>query len=132
MVAARGERCTCWTTISKSAIQGQNEHIFAQNRPRTWGKRPNETEIVATLHMQLDFPVPTGPLRPPNSTISPRTAPERRTKTPIFVKAADSPKPKKNHTLGYVAQNANSMAPNPPATIHFWWFPSLKIALTDA
>ena len=46
--------------------------------------------------------------------------------------AADSPKPKTDHILGYVAQNAVPSAPNPPATTHFWWFPPLKIVLTDA
>ena len=37
-----------------------------------------------------------------------------------------------DHILGYLAQNAISSAPNPPAPTHFWWFPPLKIALTDA
>ena len=46
--------------------------------------------------------------------------------------AADIPKPKTDHILGYVAQNVISSTPNPPATTHFWWFPPLKIALTDA
>ena len=46
--------------------------------------------------------------------------------------AADGPKPKTNHILGYEAQNTISSAPNAPATTHFWWFPTLKIALTDA
>ena len=94
---------------------------------------------MATLHMQLDFLVPKGPLGPSNSTICPRTAPKRPRKTPKFVHSGrrqpqtkDSPKPKTTHILGYVAQNAISSAPNPPATTHFWWFPTLKIALTDA
>ena len=34
--------------------------------------------------------------------------------------------------MGYVAQIVISSAPNPPATTHFWLFPPLKIALTDA
>ena len=46
--------------------------------------------------------------------------------------AADSHKPKTDHILGCVAHNAIPSAPNPPATTHFWWFPPLKIALTDA
>ena len=40
---------------------------------------------MATLHMQLDFPVPKGPLGPSNSTICPRTAPKRPPKAPKFV-----------------------------------------------
>ena len=31
-----------------------------------------------------------------------------------------APNPKKDHILGYVAQNAVSSAPSPPATTHFW------------
>ena len=85
---------------------------------------------MATLHMQLDFPVLKGPLGPSNSTICPRTAPKRPPKAPLCTLAADdSPKPKTDHILGYVAQNAVLSAPNPPATTHFWWFPPLKIAL---
>ena len=45
--------------------------------------------------------------------------------------AADTPKPKTDHISGYMAQNAMSSAPNPPATTHFWWFPPLKIALSN-
>ena len=40
---------------------------------------------MATLHMQLDFPVPKGPLGPSNSTICPRTAPKRPPKALEFV-----------------------------------------------
>ena len=88
---------------------------------------------MATLHMQLDFLVPKGPLGPSNSTICPRTAPKRPRKPQnLCTLAADSPKPKIDPILGYVAQNVISSAPNPPATTHFWWFPPLKIALTDA
>ena len=46
--------------------------------------------------------------------------------------ADNSRKPKTNHILGYVAQNAISNKPNPPASTHLWWLPPLKIALTDA
>ena len=89
---------------------------------------------MATLHMQLDFPVPKGPLGPSNSTICSAKRPQKAPKMPRICAhlAADSPKPKADHILGYVAQNAISSAPNPPATTHFWWFPPLKIALTDA
>ena len=40
---------------------------------------------MATLYMQLDFPVLKGPLEPSNSTICPRTAPKRPPKSPDFV-----------------------------------------------
>ena len=76
---------------------------------------------MATLHMHLDFPVPKGRLGPSNSTICPRTAPKRPPKAlELCTLAADSRKPKIDHILGYVAQNAISSAPNPPATTHFW------------
>ena len=91
---------------------------------------------MATLHMQLDFPVPKGTMGPSNST-TPRTAPKRPPKGPqkpqnLCTVAADSPKPKAAHILGYVAQNLIPSAPNPPVSTNFWWFPPLKIALTDA
>ena len=59
--------------------------------------------------------------------------PQKAPKNPqnLCTLAADSPKPKTNPTLGYVAPNAISFAPNPPTTTHFWWFPPLKIALTN-
>ena len=60
--------------------------------------------------------------------------PQKAPKSPriLCTLAAYSPKPKTDHILGYMAQNAISSTPNPPATTHFWWFPPLKIALTDA
>ena len=88
---------------------------------------------MATQHMQLDFIVLKGPRGPSNSTICPQTAPKRPPKPQnLCTLAADSPKPITNHILGHVAQNPISSAPNPPANTHFWWFPRLKIALTDA
>ena len=63
--------------------------FFAQNHPRTKNaKNAKCGEIVATLHMQLDFLVPKGPLGPSNSTICPRTAPKRPPKAPEFVHIA--------------------------------------------
>ena len=73
--------------------------------------------------MQLDFPMPKGPLGPSNSTICPHN---------LCTLAANNPKPKTYHVLGYVAQNVISSVPNLPASTHCWWFPPLKIALTDA
>ena len=89
---------------------------------------------MATLHMQLDFPVPKGPLGPSNSTICLRTAYKRSPKKPqnLCTLAADSPNPKTDHILGYMAPKGVSSAPNPPATTHFWLFPPLNIALANA
>ena len=88
---------------------------------------------MTDLHMLLEFPVPKGPLGP----LTPQHVREPPPKTPqkpenLCTLAADSPKPKTDHILGYVAQNVIPSAPNPPGTTHFWWFPTLKIALTNA
>ena len=79
--------------------------------------------------MHLDFPVPKVPLTPQYVRDRPSKGPQKLQN--LCKLAANSPKPKKDHISGYVAQNAISSAPNPPATTHFWWFPRLKIALTD-
>ena len=93
--------------------------LFCPNSPKNLLKMAKRREIVAALHMQLDFPVPKGPLGPSNSTICPRIALKMPPKAPKFVHIGRR-------------QNAISSAPNPPTTTHFWWFPPLKIALTNA
>ena len=85
---------------------------------------------MATLHMQLDFPIPKGPLTPQYVRAPPPKGPQKPQN--LCTLAADSPKPRRDHVLSYVAQNAILIAPNPPATTNFWWFSHLKIALTDA
>ena len=75
---------------------------------------------------------PLGPSTPQYVRKPPPKCP-RPPKAPQFVHLGRrEPQTKTDHILGYVAQNAISRAPNPPATTHFWWFPALKIALTDA
>ena len=87
---------------------------------------------MATLHLQLDFCVLKGSLGPSNSTYAHEQPPKGPRKPQnLFTLAANSPKPKTDHILGYPAQNVISSAPNPPATTHFWWLSPLKIALTD-
>ena len=82
---------------------------------------------MATLHMQLDFPVPKGPLGPSNPQYVREPPPKGPQKAQnLCTLAADSLKPKTAHILGYVAQNAIPSTPT-----HFWWFPPLKIARTD-
>ena len=70
----------------------------------------------------------------PSRALQLHNMPANRPQNPqnLCTLAADSPKLKTDHILGYVAQNAVSSAPNQPATTHFWWFPPLKVALTDA
>ena len=43
----------------------------------------------------------------------------------------NTPKPRTGRILGYVAQKRIPRAPSPPATPHFLWFPSLRIAQRD-
>ena len=84
--------------------------------------------LALALAKQPDFPVPKGPLGP--STIRPRIAP--KSPNNFYTLAADNPKPKPDHILGYMAQNAISSTPYPPANHPIWWFSPLKIALTEA
>ena len=42
-----------------------------------------------------------------------------------------TPKPRTGRILGYVAQKRIPRAPSPPATPHFLWFPSLRLAQRD-
>ena len=60
---------------------------------------------MATLHMQLDFLVPKSPLTPKYDHEPPPKGPQKPQKCTL---AADSPGPKTDHILGYVAQNAIS------------------------
>ena len=56
---------------------------------------------MATLHMQLDFPVLKDPLGPSNATICPRTAPKRLPKSPELVHIGHpQPQTKNNPYLG--------------------------------
>ena len=59
--------------------------FFWPNLPYILLKTAKFWEIVATPHMQLDFPVPKGPLGPSGSTICLRTAPRRPPKALEFV-----------------------------------------------
>ena len=67
---------------------------------------------MATLHMQLDFLVPKGPLGPSNSTICSANHPQKAPKIPRFCAhwPQTAPNQKLDHILGYVAQNAISSA----------------------
>ena len=88
---------------------------------------PPSTHTI-TINLTLTFAA--SPLTPQYVRKLPPQAPRKPQN--LCTLAADSPNPKTDHILGYVAQNAISSGPNPPATTHFWWFPALKIVLTDA
>ena len=82
---------------------------------------------MGTLHVQLDPPVSTSSLRHSNSMICPGNGPKRPPKGPN----ADSHRPRIGHIFAYMAQNAISRAPTPPAIPHFLWFATLRIAQKD-
>ena len=58
----------------------------------------------------------------------PKNAPKR---PKICAMCTNPPKPSTGRILGSVAQNSIPRAPSPPATPHFLWFPSLRIAQRD-
>ena len=116
----------------KNCSLGPKTAIFGPKKPRNTFKTAERRETVGTLHVRLDvwldFPVSTSSLRPSNSMICPGNNPKR----PPEAANADSHKPRIGHILVYMAQNAIPRAPTPPATPHFLWFPTLRIAQTDA
>ena len=59
--------------------------------------------------------------------------PKKAPKSPeICAMCTNTPKPSTGRILGCVAQNPIPRAPIPPATPHFLWFPSVRIAQRDA
>ena len=64
------------------------------------------------------------------STNQPQKGPKSPKNDHLCTLATEGPKPKTEYILGYVAQIGISSAPNPPASTHFCWFPTLEIALT--
>ena len=107
--------------------------FFGPKRPPFPVKTDKPRETVATSHVRLDCPVTKSSLLPPNSTICPRNGP-KMAKNGLNVRFScqTGPKPRTDRILGYVAQNRIPRAPSPPATPHFLWFPSLRIAQRDA
>ena len=58
--------------------------------------------------------------------------PKKVPKSPkICAMCTNTPKPRTDRILGYVAQIRIPRAPSPPANPHFLWFPSLRIAQRD-
>ena len=55
----------------KNCNLGPKTAIFGPKQPWNTFKTAKRRETVGTLHVRLDFPVSTSPLRPSNSTICP-------------------------------------------------------------
>ena len=89
--------------------------------------------MVATLENQLEFPMSKSPLGPVSLRYV-REAPSNGPQKPhnVCTLCVVRFKPRTTHILGYVAQSAILMAPSPPLTTQFLWFPSREIAQTEA
>ena len=72
--------------FQKVPFRAKNSLFFAQNRPRTHSKQPNEGKwwLHACNYMQLAFPVSKSSLGSSNSTICVRNAPKWPPKPPKF------------------------------------------------
>ena len=84
---------------------------------------------MATLHMQLDFPVPKGTLGPSNSIICPRPAPKRPPKAPKIVHIGRQQRQTKKQTISWATWlkmqcQAHLIHPQPPT---FGGFHPLKL-----
>ena len=65
----------------------------------------------------------------PHAMMLPRETAQKCAKKPQKLRNVHStPEPRTGRILGYVAQIRIPRAPSPPATPHFLWFPSLRIA----
>ena len=106
--------------------------FFGQKRPQNQVITAKRRQTVPTLHVRHDCPVNQSPFFPSSSTICPRNGP-KMAKNGLTVRylCPTRPKPRTGRILGYVAQNQVPRAPIPPATPHFLWFPSLRIAQRD-
>ena len=101
----------------KNCNLGPKAAIFGPKQPQKLFKVAKQRESVGTLHVRLDFPLSTSPLRPSNSSICPGNGPKRPPEAPNFVQmAGDSHKPRTGHIFGYMAKNAIPTAPSPPTT----------------
>ena len=132
-MAARGGGAKSGGALPNLRSFGPKTAIFRPKQPPNPRETPKRRETVATLHVRLDFAVSKSPLAPFNSTICPRNGPKRRQKAPKTAQCAPTPRNQaRGRILDYVAQIPVPRAPSPPATPHFVWFPSLRIAQRDA
>ena len=128
-MAARGGGAKSGGALPNLRSFGPKTAIFRPKQPQNPGETPKRRDTVSTLHARLDFTVSKSSLVPSNSTKCPRNAPKNAPQSPkICAMCTNPPKPSTGRILGSVAQNPIPRAPSPPATPHFLWFPSLRIA----
>ena len=128
-MAARGGGAKSGGALPNLRSFGPKTAIFRPKQPQNPGETPKRRDTVSTLHVRLHFTVSKSSLVPFNSTICPRNGPKRRQKAPkTCAMRTTTPKPSTGRILGYVAQIRIPRAPSPPATPHFLWFRSFRIA----
>ena len=129
----RGGGAKSGGALPKLRILCPKTSFFGPKRPQNPVKTDKRGETVAAFHMRLDCPLTKSPLLPSKSTICPRNGP-KMAKNGLNVRCLcqTSPKPRTGRILGYMAQNHIPRAPGPPATPHFLWLPSLRLAQGDA
>ena len=128
-MAARGGGAKSGRALPNLRSFGPKTAIFRPKQPQNPGETPKRRDTVSTPHVRLHFTVSKSSLVPFNSTICRRNGPKRRQKAPkTCAMRTNTPKPSTGRILGYVAQIRIPKAPSPPASPHFLWFPSLRIA----
>ena len=131
-MAPRGGGAKSGGALPKLRILCPKTALFGPKRPRNPVITAKRRQTAPTLHMRHHCPVNKSPFVPSSSTICPRNGP-KMAKNGLTVRylCPTQPKPRTGRILGYVAQNQVLRAPIPPATPHFLWFPSLRIAQRD-
>ena len=124
-----GAGAPSWEVPSRIyAFLGHKQPFFAQDSPKTWAKRPNEGNWCLHHTCGLTSPCQSALYCPSTPRYVRETAQKGAKKPQICAMCTNTPKPSTGRILGYVAQNLIPRAPSPPATPHFLWFPSLRIA----
>ena len=131
-MAPRGGGAKSGGALPKLRILCPKAAFFGPKRPQNPVITAKRRQRVPTLHMCLNWLVNKSPFLPSSSTICPRNSP-KMAKNGLTVRylCPTHPKPRRRRILGYVAQNQVPRARIPPATPHFLWFPSLRIAQPD-
>ena len=128
-VAPRGTGATSGGALPKLRILCPKTAFFGPKQPRNSLKTAKRRQTVPTVHVRLTCSVTKSPFLPSSSTICPRNGP-KMAKNGLNVRCLCQTglKPRTGRILGYVAQKQVPRARSPPATPHFLWFPSLRIA----
>ena len=100
-MAARGVGANSGGALPKLRILCPKAAFFGPKQPKNPVKTAKRSEMVATLHVRLDFTVSKSTLVPFNSTICPRNGQKKAPKSPkIGAMCTDTPKPSTGRILG--------------------------------